>query len=70
MSTLRWKKSSFSGQGNNCLEIGAVSMATPCVHLRESDDPGVVLSTSPAQLDALLRAAKSGVLRGISEPSR
>ncbi|WP_431043481.1 DUF397 domain-containing protein [Streptomyces sp. P1-3] len=59
MRQVRWRKSSFSGTGpdNNCVELGA---ADGLVRLRESDDPAVVLATTPAALAAFLRAAKAG----------
>lgn len=59
MPELVWQKSSFStgGQGE-CVEIAAG--AAGLVHLRESDDPQVVITTTPAALRALLRAAKAG----------
>ncbi|MEV6125287.1 DUF397 domain-containing protein [Streptomyces violaceusniger] len=59
MSPLQWRKSSFStGDSANCVELAADSVGTP--HLRESDDPEVVISTNPAALRAFLRAAKAG----------
>ncbi|QLH23927.1 DUF397 domain-containing protein [Streptomyces sp. Rer75] len=60
MSTvLRWQKSTFSGpdDGNACVEL-ATSPAG--VHLRESDDPGELLTTTPGPLGAFIRAAKAG----------
>ncbi|MCZ4099028.1 DUF397 domain-containing protein [Streptomyces sp. So13.3] len=59
MSELAWRKSSFSGGGNgDCVEVAAGD--TGLVHLRESDDPLAVITTTPAALRALLRAAKAG----------
>ncbi|MFE5123357.1 DUF397 domain-containing protein [Streptomyces sp. NPDC056669] len=59
MPSLPWRKSSFStGDAPNCVELAADSVGTP--HLRESDDPEVVISTAPAALRAFLRAAKAG----------
>ncbi|GHJ31135.1 hypothetical protein TPA0910_55680 [Streptomyces hygroscopicus subsp. sporocinereus] len=61
MSQLTWRKSSFSeGHTDTCVELAADSAGLP--HLRESDDPEVVISTTPAALRALLRAAKAGEL--------
>ncbi|MEU4209700.1 DUF397 domain-containing protein [Streptomyces sp. NPDC026206] len=53
-----WQKSSFSGPGpdNACVELAAFHSA---LGLRESDDPGTVIITTPAALAALLRAAKA-----------
>ncbi|KAK1181871.1 DUF397 domain-containing protein [Streptomyces sp. NBS 14/10] len=59
MSRLIWRKSSFStGEAANCVELAADRTGTP--HLRESDDPEVVIATTPAALRAFLRAAKAG----------
>lgn len=59
MSELAWRKSSFSGGGNgDCVEVAAG--ADGLVHLRESDDPRIVITTTPAALHALLVAAKAG----------
>ncbi|GLV76443.1 DUF397 domain-containing protein [Streptomyces hygroscopicus] len=61
MSQLTWRKSSFSeGHTDTCVELAADSAGLP--HLRESDDPEVVISTTPAALRALLRAVKAGEL--------
>ncbi|MFI1967342.1 DUF397 domain-containing protein [Streptomyces pathocidini] len=59
-TTIQWQKSSFSGGGpdNDCVEIGACAAGT--LHLRESDDPEVVVTTTSARLGALIRAIKSG----------
>ncbi|PSM44154.1 DUF397 domain-containing protein [Streptomyces dioscori] len=56
---LRWQKSTFSdgGDGNTCVEIAA---SPGTVHLRESDTPGVELSTSTGPLAHLIRAVKAG----------
>lgn len=55
---LQWQKSSFSGAGGeNCVEV---AKTTSAVHLRESEDPGSVLTTTPAQLAALRGAIKDG----------
>lgn len=48
---LQRQKSSFSGAGSeNCVEV---TKTTSTVHLHESEDPGSVLTTTPAQLAAL-----------------
>ncbi|MEV4436927.1 DUF397 domain-containing protein [Streptomyces sp. NPDC049585] len=59
MPELKWLKSSFStGANNECVEAAAL----PCrlIHLRESDDPAVVISVSSTTLAALLRTLKAG----------
>ncbi|AEW96322.1 MULTISPECIES: DUF397 domain-containing protein [Streptomycetaceae] len=59
MSQLVWQKSSFSEAGaTNCLEVASSTPDT--THLRESDDPHTVLTTTPAGLGALIRAIKAG----------
>ncbi|MBT2398124.1 DUF397 domain-containing protein [Streptomyces sp. ISL-100] len=60
MSPLTWQKSSFSEAGaDTCIEVAAAP-PTHTPHLRESDDPGIVLTTTPAALRALLRGIKAG----------
>lgn len=60
MSELIWQKSSYSGSGGtgNCLEVTAAP--TGGIHLRESDRPGEVLTTTPAHWAAFLRTIKAG----------
>ncbi|MFF8968910.1 DUF397 domain-containing protein [Streptomyces sp. NPDC014995] len=56
-----WQKSSFSGSGdgNNCLELASTPTTT---HLRESDDPTTVLTTTRTPLTHLLDALRGGDL--------
>lgn len=58
---LNWQKSSFSGggEGNACLELAASAQA---IHLRESDDPTVLLTTTPTGLQALIHSVKTETL--------
>ncbi|MBB5937976.1 DUF397 domain-containing protein [Streptomyces zagrosensis] len=58
MTTPIWHKSSYCGEGANCLNVAATPNDT--LHLRESETPEVVLAATPAQLRALVRAAKAG----------
>ncbi|MEE4592352.1 DUF397 domain-containing protein [Streptomyces sp. DSM 41524] len=54
-----WRKSSYSGEDaeHNCVELAR----TPdTVLLRESDEPGTVIATTPAALRALTRAVRAG----------
>jgi hypothetical protein len=55
-----WQKSSFSGggDGNDCLELATYRQAPV---LRESEDPTIVLATTPARLAALLAALKEPI---------
>ncbi|MFE7645478.1 DUF397 domain-containing protein [Streptomyces phaeoluteigriseus] len=56
-----WQKSSFSGggDGNNCLELASTPTT---LHLRESDTPATVLTTTPTPLTHLLDAIRAQVL--------
>lgn len=57
-----WQKSSFSGSGdgNNCLELAG----TPTTfHLRESDTPATILTTTPTALALLLEAIRIDAAR-------
>ncbi|MGW3565873.1 DUF397 domain-containing protein [Streptomyces sp. NPDC000941] len=53
-----WQKSSYSHEGSNCLYLAAPT--TDAIKLRESDDPGITLTTTPATLGVFIRAAKAG----------
>ncbi|WP_329179341.1 MULTISPECIES: DUF397 domain-containing protein [unclassified Streptomyces] len=55
---LIWQKSTFSQEQGDCVELAVT--AGGAVLLRESDDPGVVLSTSPSALARFLQAIKHG----------
>ncbi|MEH0575548.1 DUF397 domain-containing protein [Streptomyces sp. B21-108] len=56
MQTLHWQKSSYSGDGSNCVNVAVSPAGT--LHLRESDEPEVVLTTTPARLQALICGLK------------
>ncbi|MFI9362001.1 DUF397 domain-containing protein [Kitasatospora sp. NPDC053057] len=58
MSALNWQKSSYSSESANCIYLATASDRS--VKLRESDDPGVVISTTPGMLRALLLGVKAG----------
>ncbi|WP_413798837.1 DUF397 domain-containing protein [Streptomyces iranensis] len=61
MDQLNWQKSSFSeGHSDTCMEVATDPIGTP--HLRESDDPHTVITTTPTALRALLRTIKTGAL--------
>jgi hypothetical protein len=59
--TLRWQKSSYSdgGDGNTCVELAATPLT---LHLRESDTPTTILTTTPTPLAHLLHGIRSGAL--------
>ncbi|WP_328771375.1 DUF397 domain-containing protein [Streptomyces sp. NBC_00286] len=62
MPQLAWQKSSFSSGGEgNCVELAAAS-APYRIHLRESDQPHGIATTTPRALAGLLHALKSGNL--------
>ncbi len=56
MSRLTWQKSSYSNAAVNCVNIAVAPDGTVC--LRESDDPGVILSTTREGLAGLVAAIK------------
>ncbi|MEU2211056.1 DUF397 domain-containing protein [Streptomyces hygroscopicus] len=60
MSDIQWQKSSYSadGPGNNCVELAHAPGAA--VLLRESDDPDVIIATTPAALRQLMERVKAG----------
>ncbi|MFK8848827.1 DUF397 domain-containing protein [Streptomyces sp. Ac-502] len=60
MSSLVWQKSTYSSEGDNCLEL-AVGLED-AVLLRESDDPFVVVTVSPVVLGGLVRSVRSDVI--------
>ncbi len=56
-ATLRWRKSSYSGSGNNCVEVAA---SGPGVAVRDSKDPhGPRLAFSPEQWRAFVAGVKA-----------
>ncbi|MEU3461710.1 DUF397 domain-containing protein [Streptomyces sp. NPDC006733] len=58
MPQLGWQKSSFSTDQANCLEL-AISPADGTIRLRESDAPGVILTTTRTRLADLLARIKA-----------
>ncbi|MFM9706238.1 DUF397 domain-containing protein [Streptomyces galilaeus] len=56
-----WQKSSYSGpdDGNDCLELASTPTT---LHLRESDTPATVLTTTPTPLTHLLAAIRAQAL--------
>lgn len=55
---IHWQKSSFSGgdSDEDCVEVAATSAG---IHVRESDAPVAVLTTTGTPLRALIAAIKS-----------
>ncbi|MEU4581273.1 DUF397 domain-containing protein [Kitasatospora aureofaciens] len=58
MSALDWQKSSYSSESVNCVYLAMAPDLS--VKLRESDEPEVVISSSPDVLRALLLGVKAG----------
>ncbi|MEU6232060.1 DUF397 domain-containing protein [Kitasatospora sp. NPDC047058] len=54
---LNWQKSSFSGNQANCVEL---AQDGELIHIRESDEPSKVVTTTRVKLDAWIRGAKAG----------
>ncbi|MGA5445728.1 DUF397 domain-containing protein [Streptomyces umbrinus] len=54
--TLHWQKSSYSSEGNNCVELATTPDGT--IHLRESDDPTTTLTLHSPGLYSLLATAR------------
>ncbi|WP_327354017.1 DUF397 domain-containing protein [Streptomyces sp. NBC_01304] len=57
MTNLTWQKSTYSEEASSCVYVATTPAGT--IHLRESDDPEVILSASPDSLLALIRALRS-----------
>ncbi|MFJ8627768.1 DUF397 domain-containing protein [Kitasatospora sp. NPDC093550] len=57
MDHLDWQKSSTSGDGADYLEIASEG---DLVHIRESDDPARVVTTTRAKFNAWVLGAKAG----------
>ncbi|MEV0223990.1 DUF397 domain-containing protein [Streptomyces sp. NPDC050704] len=57
MPELTWQKSSYSAEAANCVYVAATPTET--VHLRESDDPEIILSTTRARMSALIHTLKT-----------
>jgi hypothetical protein len=59
MTQLVWQKSSFSGGGNgDCVEVATAPDGL--VHLRESDRPDEIVTTTRVKLDAFVKGVKAG----------
>lgn len=57
MHTYNWQKSSYSGDSSNCVNVAAPGDDT--IHLRESDTPETILTTTPDSLRGLIRTLKA-----------
>jgi hypothetical protein len=59
MPETQWQKSTYSGgEGTNCLYVATAPGGT--IRLRESDDPDVIVATTPTGFRSLIAAIKTG----------
>ncbi|MCX4234033.1 DUF397 domain-containing protein [Streptomyces ortus] len=58
MPCFHWQKSSFSSEGNNCLELAIAPDGT--LRLRESDHPATAIAVPRAGLHSLLATVRHG----------
>ncbi|MCC3775586.1 DUF397 domain-containing protein [Streptomyces sp. UNOB3_S3] len=63
-----WQKSTYSDAAASCVYL-APSPAGG-IHLRESDDPDVILTTTPAKLRPLISRIKTTGLTPATAPDR
>ncbi|MBB5116876.1 hypothetical protein AF335_23900 [Streptomyces eurocidicus] len=56
---MRWQKSSFSTDGNECIEL---ARSADHFLVRESDAPDIVITTSARPLRALTRSLTANLL--------
>ncbi|GGN53147.1 hypothetical protein GCM10011579_010960 [Streptomyces albiflavescens] len=57
MPNPQWQKSTYSPDASNCVYVAATPTGT--IHLRESDEPDVILTTTRARLHELIRTLKA-----------
>jgi len=55
--TIHWQKSTYSGDGSNCVYVAAPAPDT--INLRESDEPEITLTTTRERMSALIRTLKN-----------
>jgi hypothetical protein len=59
LSSVRWRKSTFSMGASDCVEVGCLE--TSEVAVRDSKDPaGPVLTSTPGQWQAFVTGVKAG----------
>jgi hypothetical protein len=54
----QWQKSSYSPNASSCLYVAIADDGT--IKIRESDDPDVIVTTTPAKLKAFILGVKNG----------
>ncbi|MFE0132027.1 DUF397 domain-containing protein [Streptomyces sp. NPDC059037] len=57
MTDHEWQKSSFSPDASNCVYVATSPDGT--IRLRESDDPDIIMTTTPDRLRTLIRTLKT-----------
>ena len=57
LNPITWQKSSYSEESSNCVYLATPGNET--VHLRESDTPDVILTTTRTAIRALLTQVRS-----------
>ncbi|KAF5995250.1 DUF397 domain-containing protein [Streptomyces sp. RLB3-17] len=62
MPEISRQKFAYGSEVSSCVNIAAAPDGT--IRLRESDDPDIVLTASPAQFGTLIDAVKNGHTRG------
>ncbi|MCD9141801.1 DUF397 domain-containing protein [Streptomyces albireticuli] len=60
MPILHWQKSSYSQEASSCVYVAATPRGT--IHLRESEAPEAILTTTPDRLRPLISHIKAGAL--------
>ncbi|MBB5117430.1 hypothetical protein AF335_02675 [Streptomyces eurocidicus] len=60
MSTVHWQKSTYSEAASACVYLAAAPTGT--IHLRESEAPETILTTTPHRLRPLISRIKTGML--------
>lgn len=58
MPILRWQKSSYSQEASSCIYVAAAPTGT--IHVRESEAPETILTTTPDRLLPLISHIKTG----------
>ncbi|MEV0533094.1 DUF397 domain-containing protein [Kitasatospora sp. NPDC050463] len=66
MFNTNWQKSSFSSSGDNCVEVRSVD---GLVELRESDDGGIIVRTTPTKFAKFLQGVKAGEFDHFTAPT-
>lgn len=59
MSEIKWQKSSFSGDRDDCVEM---SLLDGAILVRESDDPTTIVTTTPDKARTFILGVKAGDL--------